>query len=300
MSLVKFIVKRFLVLIPTLMAVIVISFLLGHFMPGNPFFGHVTRISQHEADKVAELTALYGVDLPIWDQFLMYLRNLITGNWGTAWSYYFFRMPVSTIIRFSLPRTLELMGLSLIVAFFLGKLLGGQVFSKKNKTRNNFVRFSLILISSIPVLLSGLVIQILLNKTPLREFTFGLSTHNQFPPFVTGMALLDCLIAGDLILFLDVALHYLLPVLVLSLPMLVIISQHVRSSVLDIMENDYIRTARAKGVPEKSVLHKHIYPNAMNTTLTIIGSSFSLFFVNAALVENVFRLNGIASLTIRA
>ena len=134
----------------------------------------------------------------------------------------------------------------------------------------------------------------------MREYTFGLFTGTNFPPFVTGLALVDCLLAGDFVMFLDVALHYLLPVLSLSFPMLVIISQHVRSSVLDIMGNDYIRTARAKGVPEKMVLHKHIYPNAMNTTLSIIGSSFSLFFVNAALVENVFHLNGIASMVIRA
>lgn len=281
--------------------VLVLSFFLGHFMPGNPFFSHLTRTTEAQYNKVLEMSELYGVNLPITEQFLLYLRNFFTGNWGQVWSRYLgYRMDVGQLILFTFPRTLELMGLSMILALFLGKFFGRKVFSQKKKTQNTFIRFLLILMSSIPVLLSGFGIQLLLNKTPLREYTFGLSTDNQFPARVTGMALVDCLIGGDLLLFVDIFLHYLLPVLILSLPMTVLISQHVRSSVLDAMNSDFVRTARAKGVPEKNVLNRHIMPNSMNSTITTLGMAFPLFFVNAALVEMIFRLSGVASLVIRA
>jgi len=300
MNLGKYILKRIINLFLTLIIVITITWFLGRAMPGNPFIYLIRKPTIDEIAKYEEAVELHGLNEPLIVQFYMYLRNLISGNWGTSWSTRWFieDYPVTEIIRYSFPTTFEIFMISLIISYFVGKYLAILSVTSKKKKLANIFRIMISAGGSLPIFVIGFLI--------LRFFRFelGIEVRNiktfnfQDPPWITGMRLFDSLISGNFDIFFDTTLHYILPVILLTFHFSTLISRQIRASMIETMQQDYIRTARAKGCTEKTVIYKHAYKVSVIPGITAIFSNVPSMIVSLILVETVLAIPGFAGLIV--
>ncbi|MHA1746629.1 MAG: ABC transporter permease [Promethearchaeota archaeon] len=299
-SLLTYIIKRIIMTIPTLLAMVVITFFIGRLLPGNPFIYQVRRYSAAQLEIYLNDLERYGLNESLWTQFTLYISNFISGDWGNSWILAR-GAPAMMLVRYTLPYTLELLFLSLIVSLFVGRKIGTMAVRSHVQKKNQLIRIVSIFISAIPIIVLGQILIWLSVKVKLYKYVMGNKTFNTPDPvYVTGSRLIDSLLGGEFSIFWDSMAHYVLPVFILSLPMIVLISRQTRSSVKEVVQLDYIRTAHAKGAPEDYIVKKHILPNSRIVTVSTVGMAFPLFLSNAVLVESIFRLRGFASLLLNA
>jgi peptide/nickel transport system permease protein len=235
----------------------------------------------------------WGLDKSLPEQYATYIRNLVTGDMGTSFRT---KRPVLDDIAERLPATLELVLVAMIFGTASGILLGVLAASFRNGAVDHGARFFALFGSSIPVFWSGLILLYLFSvKLGWLPGPGRLDARTAAPPFVTGMNTVDALLAGDLRTFSNALQHLVLPAFVLGWAVMGIISRLVRASMLDVLSQDYILAARAKGAGEARVLMHHALRNAMIPTLTIIGYSFAYLITGAVLTETIFAWPGIGS-----
>jgi peptide/nickel transport system permease protein len=237
--------------------------------------------------------ARWGLDRSLPEQYAIYIVNVASGDLGTSFRT---RRPVLTDILDRLPATLELVIAAMIFGTTVGIGLGVLAAHFRNTAVDHGARLFALVGSSIPVFWSGLILLYVFSVK------FGwLPGPGRFdprlvaPPAVTGMYTVDALIAGDLAAFGRALQHLLLPAFVLGWAVMGIISRLVRGSMLDVLNQEYILTARAKGAGEGRVLIHHALRNALIPALTIIGHSFAYLITGAVLTETIFSWPGIGS-----
>jgi peptide/nickel transport system permease protein len=311
-----YVLRRLLISIPVLFGVITVVFVVTRLLPGDP-----CRILLGERATNAACEAFdhsRGLDQPIYQQFATYLVNLSHGDLGTS-----FRtsLPVSDMLVQRLPMTLELAFFALIFATFLGVLLGIVSAVRRNSAADTLTMAGANIGVSIPVFVLGLlaafVFAILLKNTPFAlppsgRLTPGLSvvplavrwgmTDAQGPAravvdFLSNMYTVNGVLSAQWGLFADAFRHLILPALVLGTIPLAIIARITRSSLLDVLGHDYVRTARAKGLAEGAVIRRHALRNAMLPLVTVIGLQIGGLLSGAVLTETIFNLPGVGSAT---
>jgi peptide/nickel transport system permease protein len=311
-----YIVRRLLISIPVLFGVIVLVFVVTRLLPGDP-----CRILLGERATDAACAAFdhaRGLDLPIPDQFVTYLGAVSRGDLGSS-----FRtsQPVSTLLIERLPMTLELSVFALVFATTVGILLGVVSAYKRNSAIDAITMAGANLGVSIPVFVLGLllafVFAILLKGTPLALPPSGRLTPGieivplatrwglegtQGPiraivDFVSNIYTLNGLLSAQWGVFVDAFRHMILPAIALGTIPLAIIARITRSSLLDVLGQDYVRTARAKGLTERSVVRLHGLPNAMLPMVTVIGLQIGGLLSGAVLTETIFNLPGVGQAT---
>jgi peptide/nickel transport system permease protein len=244
-----------------------------------------------------EAVEMHGLNEPILVQFTIFFKNLMSGNWGTSWSIAS-DVDVSVLIRHTIPTSIELLIISGTISYFLGKHLGINSVTGKNKIISNFLRIIMNFGSSIPNFVLGLII----IRFFLYEFNIEITNYKSFgapdPPLITGMRLTDCLISGQFDLFLDTIKHYIVPIILLCFQFTILISKQVRSIMKDIMGQDYIRTARAKGCTENTVIQKHAYRVGLIQIINVILANYPNMLSNLLLIETVFKLPGFCPLIV--
>ena len=298
MSMLKYILRRLLVMIPVLFGVLLITFVLSRMMPGNPVLAHLPQIYS-EAQYNAALHRL-GFDLPIWQQFFIYIGNLFTGNWGYSVSVDR-GVEVWDLIWQRFPRTISIALYSMIIAAFIGIKTGVISAKHRNKAKDTLLRGAALIGVSIPVFWLGLILQLTLSYRLSLFPAIGYKTYGYPEPvFVTGFREIDALISGEWYMVTDYLYHLALPVLCLSFITLASITRQTRSSMLEVLQQDYVRTARAKGCREKDVINKHAKKNALIPTVTVIGLNIGALLGGAVLTETTFNLHGVGELLIRA
>jgi len=263
----KFFLKRFLLLIPTLLGVVTIVFFLIHMIPGDPV--EIMLGENALQSNKAELTRELGLDKPLSYQYIHYIVNLVKGDMGKS---IFHRDKVSTIIFERFPATLWLSFYSMIVAILIAFPLGIIAAVRKYSFWDNSLAVISLLGVSMPNFFLG----------PILIYIFSLK-WGLFP--VSGKS--DWL-------------SYILPTITLGSALAAILSRMVRSSVLDTMDELYISTARAKGLPEKKILFVHALRNALIPVVTIMGLQFGALLSGAIITETVFSWPGIGRLLIEA
>lgn len=294
MSMLKYIFRRILVLIPVLFGVLTITFFLSRLMPGDPVYSHLGQHwTQEQYDsKAAEL----GLDQPLMIQFFRYLGELFTGNWGTSISIHE-GAPVWDLVWQRFPRTLDLTIFSVLISGFIGIKAGVISAKHRNKPKDTIVRGISLVGVSIPVFWLGILLQYSLTyQIKLLPSSHYKTAYYPDPDFVTGFILIDSFISGKIYLAIDYLRHLILPVVCLSFITLASITRQTRSSMLEILQQDYVRTARAKGCKEKDVLHTHALKNALIPTITVIGLNFSGLLTGAILTETTFNFHGIGEM----
>lgn len=298
MSMIKYILRRFLVMIPVLFGVLLITFVLSRMMPGDPVLAHLPQIYT-QAQYDAALHRL-GFDLPLWEQFFIYIGNLFTGNWGISVSINK-GQAVWELIWQRFPRTIDIALFSMIIASFIGIKAGVISATHRNKARDTILRGAALIGVSIPIFWLGLILQLTLSYRLGLFPAIGYKTMTYSDPeFVTGFRIIDSLVSGEWYIITDYLYHLALPVLCLSFITLASITRQTRSSMLEVLQQDYVRTARAKGCREKDVINKHAKKNALIPTVTVIGLNIGGLLGGAVLTETTFNLHGVGELLLRA
>jgi ABC-type dipeptide/oligopeptide/nickel transport system permease component len=289
----RHIVRRLIAMPLLLLGVASVAFLLSHLTKGDPLASVVPERQMSNPAVVEAARKRWGLDKSLPEQYAVYLGNLLAGDLGTSFRT---KREVATDILERLPATLELVVAAMLVGTVSGILLGVIAAHFRNRGLDHGARLFALIGSSIPVFWSGLILLFVFSVAlgwlpgPGR-----LDPRTAAPPFVTGMYTVDALLAGDLGTFMDAIYHLLLPAFVLGWAVMGIISRLVRASMLDVLGQEYILTARAKGAGERRVLLNHALRNALIPTLTIVGFSFAYLITGAVLTETVFTWPGIGS-----
>ena len=288
-----FLLRRLIAMPLLLLGVATLAFFLTHVTKADPLSAVVSERQMNNPAVVAAAKARWGLDRPLPEQYVVYISNLAQGELGTSFRT---RRPVSDDIMARLPATLELVLFAMAFGVVGGVGLGIAAAHWRDSAIDHTARLFALIGSSMPVFWTGLILLYLFSVAlgwlpgPGR-----IDPRIAAPPAVTGFYTLDSLIAGDLERLRLALAHLLLPAFVLGWAVMGIISRLVRGSMLDVLEQDYIRTARAKGASEPRVLVQHALRNALIPTLTIIGHSFAYLITGAVLTETIFGWPGIGS-----
>lgn len=261
------------------LAVVVLNFVLVHAAPGDPVETIAGASGGMDEKLQAELRAKYGLDQPLPVQLSIYLGKVVRGDLGYS---YFFNLPVSDLILERVPATLLLVLTSVLTAFLIGTTLGVLSSRKPNGWLSQLINVMSLVGFAAPVFWMGMLLIILLASI--------------FPVFpVSGMRGIESSGLGwaDVV---DVLHHLVLPAFTLGLVYLAQYSRLSRAAMLDVLGADYIRTARAKGLPERLVLYKHALRNAVLPVITILGLQFGNVLAGAIVVETVFNWPGLGRL----
>lgn len=275
-------------LLSTLFVILVINFFLPRMMPGDPF-------STTSADEVGEDIIVmteeqhlyyinyYGLDRPLPEQFLAYMKNLMTGNLGRS---IYYKMPVSDVILLHLPWTILIVVSATVISTISGVVLGTLSAKNRKKVSDRIMMTGMIAFAEIPSFLLGLIL-LLIFSVYLRLFPLA----GAVTPFANYNGLAEQI--------LDISYHAFLPVLTLSLSQLTGVYLLTRNTLITVTTKDYIRTARAKGLGEKNVWIRHALRNALLPVVTRTGFTIGIMMGGVVLVENVFSYPGIG-MTLRS
>ena len=294
----RYIVRRLLSLPLLLLGIVSIAFLISHFTQGDPLSSIVSERQMDNPEVVAAAKARWGLDKSLPEQYLIYIGNLLTGDLGTSFRT---KQPVSQDLLERLPATLELVIAAMILGSTSGIVLGVLAARFRDRAIDHGARLWALIGSSTPVFWSGLILlyifSVVLGWLPGPGRVDARATP---PDGMTGFLTIDALLVGDMDLFWDALHHLVLPALVLGWTVMGIVSRLVLASMLDVLNQDYITAARARGAGEIRVLLNHALRNALVPTLTIIGFTFAYLITGAVLTEAIFSWTGIGSYAVDA
>ncbi|MEM6590316.1 MAG: ABC transporter permease [Cyanobacteria bacterium P01_C01_bin.73] len=279
-----YIVKRILQALLTLLLASALSFFLIQLAPGD-FLAQQRQNPEISAETLQRLEAQFGLDRPIIEQYGRWLWQIVTNfNFGESFAY---KRPVTEILVERIPNTLLLSAASIFVTWAIALPLGILGAVKQNKPTDRFLRVFSYFGQGFPTIITGLLLLFLAQlTTPL--FPVGGRTsinHEQLNWF------------GQI---LDVLWHLILPTLALSLTSYAGLQRIMRGQLLDVLRQDYIQTARAKGLPENRVVYVHALRNAVNPLITLLGFEFANLLSGAFITENYFNWPGLGRLILQA
>jgi peptide/nickel transport system permease protein len=308
----RFLIRRLLVTIPVLFGIVFLVFVLARIVPGDPCRA---VLGERATDAVCDdFISRYGLDEPIPVQFVLYLQQIAGGDLGSSIKH---SRPVTTLLVERLPTTVELTLWAMLFATTVGVPLGLLSGYKRNSPADAGTMVFANLGVSIPVFVLGLVLAwifgLLLKDTPFAlppsgRLSSGVSViplvevwgleNLEGPPrgildFISGIYTFSALITGQWVAWVDSFRHLILPAIALGTIPLAIIARITRSSLLEVLGLDYVRTARAKGLTERTVVLRHATRNALLPVVTVIGLQLGALLSGAVLTETVFNLSGV-------
>ena len=317
---IQYTIRRLLMAIPVLLGILIVTFALARLIPGDPC---KAMLGEKATVEVCErFNEQYGLNEPIPVQFGIYMRDILRGDFGESIR---FSRPVSMILIERLPLTIELGTIALLIAISIGIPAGVLSAVRRNSAVDVATMIGANIGVSMPVYWLGLMLQfafaLLLKETflqlpPSGRLTAGFvatpfyevwgwnlvegtfSFH--FVEFFANMYVFNSLITGDWKILGDTIKHLILPAFALSTIPLAIIARMTRSSMLEVLKLDYIRTARSKGLEKRIVILKHAFRNALLPVITIIGLQVGTIFAGAVLTESIFGLAGVGRILFEA
>lgn len=255
----KYIIKRILLAIASVLIISIITFFVMNLVPGGPFNSEKSA----SPETLAALNARYNLDKPVWQQYLLYMNNILHGDWGVSLKT---QREIATTIKESFSYSARLGGMAAAVAIVVGIVLGS-------------------------------IAALTRNRVPDRLIVFFTTLATAIPSFVmaTLLLLVFCVKLGWVAVFDANNTNYVLPVLSLSLYPMAYITRLTKTSMLDSLGQDYVRTARAKGVSERLVIFKHALRNALIPVITYVGPMIASILTGSLVVETVFNIGGLGS-----
>lgn len=255
----RYVIKRILLAIATIFIICFITFFLMHAVPGGPF-NREKALSQATIDA---LNARYGLDQPLWTQFINYMKNLLKGDFGVSLKN---GREISAIFAESFPTSAKLGLMAITIALIFGTILGS-------------------------------IAAIMRNKWPDRVIVFCSTLFTAVPSFVlaTLLLLVFSIKLGWIPVWSATETHYLLPVIALSAYPMAYTTRLAKTSMLDALSQDYIRTARSKGVARRRIIFKHALRNSLIPIITYAGPQIAYIITGSMVVETVFTVGGIGT-----
>ncbi len=284
-----FILRRLVGIVAVMIGVSVITFFISHVIPADPV---AVALGDHARDdQIAAFRAEYGLDKPVVEQYLIYVGGLLHGDLGTSIRT---RRPVADDLRDFFPATLELSVAALLVSLLIGIPAGIWSSLFRNRLPDNIVRVFALIGGSLPIFWLGLIV------ISIFYYHFGwlplggrIDDFVKPPSTITGLYVVDSLLTGNVPALSSSLRHLILPAFTLGYFSTAVISRMMRSSMLEVLNQDYIRTARAKGLRERAVILRHALRNGLIPTLTVIGVTFGSLLSGAVLTETVFSWPGL-------
>ncbi|MBX5477207.1 MAG: ABC transporter permease [Clostridia bacterium] len=289
MSLVTYILRRLLLMVLVLFGVTLVTFTLTHVVPVNPVLALVgDRAPQEVVDRVYHEL---GLDKPLPVQYLLYVKGLLHGELGVSIAD---QRPVAEDLARYLPATIELSTAAILIAILVGIPTGVVSAVYRNRWPDHLARIFALGGVSLPVFYTALlglaVFYVALGWLPGPG---QLSPYVTPPPRITGMVVVDALLTGRWTAFWDGLKHLIMPATVLGWSSAGIIARMVRSSLLEVLNTDFVRTAWAKGLGVRQVVLRHALRNALIPTVTVIGLTYGSLLQGAVLTETIFAWPGV-------
>jgi peptide/nickel transport system permease protein len=299
LQIVPFVLRRIGLAIFVLLGVTVITFVLAHSVGGNPIVALLGKQASLHPQLVASLTAKYHFNDPIWVQFYYYIENLLHGNLGYSTSRGF--VPVTSVIEQTLPYTIQITFFAYLFTLVFGIVLGVVSSLYHGRAADRGIRTLYLTGLSIPAFFVALMLLIIFPYT-LHLLPSGGAVGQDIPiPYpITHIPMLDSLLEGNWAYLYSSLEHVLLPSLALAIGTFGVVVRILRSSMLDVMNANFIRTARAKGVNETAVFFKHGLTNAMVSVITIGGLILTWLITGTIFVENIFAYPGMGQFVFQA
>jgi len=287
----SYILRRLVALIPVAFGVLVIIFIIGRIVPADPIHFFIGQ----EADQalIDRIRHELHLDAPIWMQFYYYLQDIKNGSWGMCWTT---RNPVSVDLSRKLPATFELVIVSLIVAVLLAIPLGVIAAVRRDSFSDHFSRVFALSGVSMPSFWLGLLLIYFLyflmgwTPPPMGRVHMGMTVNE-----VTGFYLVDTLLSGDLKAFSSVCQYLAMPVAALAFHAIALLTRLTRSSMIEVLNSDFIQSARAQGLHIQTINYRLALKNAMLPPITQIGQLAGSLIGTAVIIEIVFAWPGAGS-----
>lgn len=299
----RFLIRRLLLAVVVIFGVTLITFVLARVLPQN-----VAQVwagfqgFQANEDAVRIVEEQYHLNEPLYVQYGYYLRDLVTLNWGTS---PITTRPVADDIRTYLPNTIELSAAAMLLAIVIAVPLGIVSATHRNSIGDHLARLLALFGVAAPGFWVAMILQLIFYyqlgwvEDPGGRLSNAVSRSHPVET-ITGFLMVDAAVTGNWIAFRDALEHLILPAITLALPLVALISRMVRSSMLEVLRQDYVRTARAKGLTERIVIARHAFGNAIIPTVTVIALSFGWLLTGAVVTEVVFYWPGIGQYAVGA
>lgn len=288
MALVGYVLRRVTLLIPVIIGIATLTFIITRLIPANPiiaFLGEFARPAQ-----VLALEQKWGLDRPLYEQYLRYMNGLAHGDLGIS---IHTQRPVLADLESFFPATVELSTAALLFSIVFGLPFGILSATHRNKAPDHAARIFALSGVSIPVFWLGLLLLFVVYYR-LGGPGFGrIDESIAAPTRITGLYVVDSILTSNWQALGSSLVHLVMPAFVLGFATTAVISRQVRASMLEVLSQDYIRSARAHGLSERVVIYKHALRNAMIPVTTVIGLSYGSLLSGAVLTETIFAWPGI-------
>lgn len=279
----RFVLRRLLQVIPLLIGISIITFALANLVPGSPVSG-LEFNPRTTPEDIARIKANLGLDEPVWKRYFIWIGNVVQGDLGISLRNF---RPVRDTIIEKLPNTLLLTGTSLLISFLISIPIGVYGAVRRNSAFDNVSTAGAVAGFSVPTFWLGLML-ILLFAVKFKEW--GL------PSFPAGGAY-DLRGGGG---FFDRIEHLILPAFAIAFVQMAAWTRYIRSQMLEVLSQDYMRTANAKGLRERVVIFRHGLRNAVLPLVTLLGIAIPDLFAGSLIIENIFTYPGIGQLAFNA
>jgi peptide/nickel transport system permease protein len=281
-----------------LLGIVTMAFLLTAITKGDPLTAVVSEQQMTNPEIVAAAKKRWGLDRPLPERYVIYVTNLLKGDMGTS---FVTRRPVSTDLVARLPATFELVLAAMLIGSTVGIVFGLLAAYYRDSAIDQGARLFSLFGSSVPIFWMGLALLFIFSvHFQVLPGPGRIDPRMTPPPVVTGFMTIDTLLAGDFAAFKDALAHLVLPSVVLGWTVAGTISRLVRANMLEVMEREFILTARAKGAGEMRVVLRHAFRNILVPVLTVISYSFAYLITGAVLTEAVFAWPGVGSYAVKA
>ena len=284
-----YLLRRVLLSAFAIFGVLVIVFFLSHIIPGDPVAAILGPQAPH--DLIEDLRRRWGLDRPIHEQFVRFVQRLARGDLGTSLAT---QRPVLQDLREFFPATIELATAAILIGVAAGLTVGIVSAVAHGTWVDHIVRFLSLIGLSMPVFWLGLILlYIFYYRLGVLPGPGIMDIFLSRPPVVTGLLTVDALIARDFVVLGNMLSHLMLPAIVLGSHALVGIARITRASMLEVLGQEYIKVARAKGLAERTVILRHALKNALLPIITVIGIYYGGLLEGAVLTETVFAWPGL-------
>ncbi len=281
-----------------IVGVTLVTFVLTNLVPGDPVAANLGQRAAENPATVAAYRAHYGLDRPLPVQYATYLGNLLQGDLGESQQTH---RPVLTDLQSAVPATLEIAIGAIVLSVLIGVGFGVVAAVRRGQLADSALRLVSLVGISVPTFWLALVAFYVFSfQLDLAPGSGRLAPATTPPPHVTGLYTVDALLAGEWETFGDALAHLMLPTLVLTLYTVGLLTRFTRSAVLEVLEQDYVRSARAKGLPGRTVLFRYVLRAAMVPILTVVGLAFGALLSGTVLVEEIFAWPGLGSYAYQA
>ena len=294
----RYIVSRLAVAIVMAVLATLVVFLIANMVPGDPILAQLGDVAASNKEFVAQWRQKWGLDLPLWERYLIFLNGLIHGDLGISIASQ--RPVLDDIVNYA-PATIELATVGFLLSIVVGVPLGVLAAVRRDSWIDHGARLiSLLGVSSPTFWLAFIMLAIFYGGLQIAPGPGRLDAIALPPPRVTGLYLIDSVLGGDWDAFKDALAHLVLPSIVLAAATLGLITRTTRAAMLESMQQDYVRVARAKGLKEGGIVTGHVLPNALIPVVTLGGLAYANLLTGAVMTETVFSWPGLGRYTFRS